>query len=342
MEAVTVQSNSNPPNTKRKRRPRTESDDEGNVEEPLKSAAYWFEDGNVMLQAGKTQFRVHCSILSRHSQVFQDMFSFPQPKNETLFEGCPLVHVTDAPKDWENIFSILYDYNASYASTSIFALPLLASMLRIGKEYQFDNLQSLALERIRKELPDSLDAWDVKNELEKGSGLIVNSDCEIDIINVLLETGFKTLLPMAYFICVASLTSLHMFEGLPRGDGTISRLSTESIKELMIGREAISTAIMSHEFPWTTSSRSQSAIPTPGCRTKPKCESHRSTVLAKLVPGPNPYQALIFRVESIVSKRYCDSCAAEIRKIYQAGRKIIWDQLPSYFGLPKWADLKDV
>ncbi|KDR86011.1 hypothetical protein GALMADRAFT_235199 [Galerina marginata CBS 339.88] len=340
MESVTVQPNSIAPNTKRKR---MESGLEGVVEGPLKSAAYWFEDGNVILQAENTQFRVYRGILSRNSQVFRDMFSLPQPEKETLFEGCPLVHVSDAPKDWENIFSILYDHNTSYVSTSTLALPLLASMLRIGKKYEFDNLQSLALERIRKELPDSLDGWDEQTTALGGDGgLIVESDWEIDLINILLETGFQTLLPMAYFIGVASLGPAQVFRGLTHDNGTIACLSAESIENMTIARQAISTAIMTHEFSWTTSTRSQSAIPTAACQRKAKCESHRSAVLAELVPGPTPYTALTSPVEDRVLELYCDSCAAEIKKIYEAGREVIWDNLPSYFGLPKWEDLKDL
>ncbi|KDR86008.1 hypothetical protein GALMADRAFT_235195 [Galerina marginata CBS 339.88] len=340
MEADTVQLNSISLNNKRKR---TQSGGEGGIQEAQKSAAYWFDDGNVILQAENTQFRVHRGIIIRHSQVFRDMFSLPQPEKETLSEGCPLIHVSDAPKDWENTFSVLYDHNVSYASTAILALPLLASMLRIGKKYEFNNLQSLALERIRKELPDSLDSWDETFGPENGmNGLIVESDYEIDIVNVLLETGFQTLLPMAYFLCVSSLMPTLICGGLHGHDGTVSHLSVESIKALMVARQAISTTIMSHEFLWTTTSRSQSAIPTAECQTKAKCESCRSIVLAELIQGPSPYGALIFPLDSIILQTYCDSCACEIRNIYYAGREVIWNNLPSYFGLPKWEDLKDV
>ncbi|KDR86012.1 hypothetical protein GALMADRAFT_132623 [Galerina marginata CBS 339.88] len=342
MEAVNVQPSSNSLNTKRKR-PKIDDSDKERMEEPRRSAAYWFDDGNVILQAENTRFRVHYTILSRHSQVFQDMFSLPQPEEEALFDGCPLVHVSDAPDDWSNIFSILYDHNVSYASTFDFALPILASMLRIGKKYEFEHLQFLALERIRMELPNSIDGWEHTFGPENPmNGLLVESDYEVDTINVLLETGFLTLLPMAYFLCVSSLMPISICGGHVNVDNQISYLSTESIKTLTVARQAISNAIMSHEFPWTTGFRSQSAIPTAECQTKVKCESRRSMVLAELTPGPSPYGALISPVHSGILHGYCDSCACEIRNIYYAGREVIWDNLPSYFGLPKWEDLRDI
>ena len=46
---------------------------------PSRSTDFWFDDGNVVLQVESTLFRVHRSILSMRSEVFQGMFSVPQP-----------------------------------------------------------------------------------------------------------------------------------------------------------------------------------------------------------------------------------------------------------------------
>lgn len=58
------------------------------------SDAFWLRDGNVVLIAEKTAFRVHQSVLERKSEVFKDMFGVPQPENAETLEQCPLVHVT--------------------------------------------------------------------------------------------------------------------------------------------------------------------------------------------------------------------------------------------------------
>lgn len=74
---------------------------------------YWFEDGNVVLQAENTLFRVHQSILSRHSQIFKDTFAMPQDpsqENESV-EDCPVVPLADSAEDLGNIISLLYDNN---------------------------------------------------------------------------------------------------------------------------------------------------------------------------------------------------------------------------------------
>lgn len=40
-----------------------------------KSATFWLDDGNVVLQTSTTQFRVHKSVLKMHSTFFEDMFT---------------------------------------------------------------------------------------------------------------------------------------------------------------------------------------------------------------------------------------------------------------------------
>ena len=100
---------------------------------------FWFMDGSVVLFAQDTMFRVHKSFIARHSVIFRDMFSLPQPKadeplvlgdgkgaesgNErewkdgeglgsmgsTEVEGCPVVHLHDSPEDVASLLYALYD-----------------------------------------------------------------------------------------------------------------------------------------------------------------------------------------------------------------------------------------
>ena len=71
----------------------------------------WFDDGSVVIQAEQTQFRVHRSMLSRHSSVFRDTFSVPQSPGdrEPVIEGCSIVHLSDSSQDWENLLTLMYD-----------------------------------------------------------------------------------------------------------------------------------------------------------------------------------------------------------------------------------------
>lgn len=64
-------------------------------------SSVWFDDGNIVIQAKETLFKVHKSVLALHSPVFKDMFSIPQPpqEGEIMIEGCPVIRVSDSPVD---------------------------------------------------------------------------------------------------------------------------------------------------------------------------------------------------------------------------------------------------
>lgn len=75
--------------------------------------ACWFDDGNILLQAEDTLFRVYKGILRKASAVFDDMLSFPQPEaglnprlGDNLTVGidersCPVVEMHETAKDIE-------------------------------------------------------------------------------------------------------------------------------------------------------------------------------------------------------------------------------------------------
>ena len=80
----------------------------------------WLDDGNVVLIAQNTAFRVHKSVLSRNSEVFRDMFTMPQPTDAETYEGCPVVHLQDSWKALGYILSALFD--SGNACVSVFLL----------------------------------------------------------------------------------------------------------------------------------------------------------------------------------------------------------------------------
>lgn len=51
--------------------------------------ALWREDGDVVLLAEDTLFRIHSKELAEQSPFFRNMFSLPPPDNST-YDGCPL------------------------------------------------------------------------------------------------------------------------------------------------------------------------------------------------------------------------------------------------------------
>ena len=69
----------------------------------------WFTDGNIVLIAGSTAFKVHRGQLERHSEIFRDLFSIPQPEVQEEFDGSPWVEIFDSPGDVHYLLMALYD-----------------------------------------------------------------------------------------------------------------------------------------------------------------------------------------------------------------------------------------
>ena len=75
----------------------------------------WLEDGNVILVAEHTSFRVHKSILSRHSEFFHDMFKLPQPPHPegdeaaAADEKCPTIQTSESAQDLSHFLGAMYN-----------------------------------------------------------------------------------------------------------------------------------------------------------------------------------------------------------------------------------------
>lgn len=70
---------------------------------------FWFKDGNLILMAGNVAFKVHRGNLERHSDIFRDMLSIPQPPDAETFEDCPLIELHDSPMDLWHLLRAIYD-----------------------------------------------------------------------------------------------------------------------------------------------------------------------------------------------------------------------------------------
>ena len=70
----------------------------------------WYSDGSIVLQAENVQFKVHQTVLAKHSKVFADMLAVGDPDPaEQLVNGCPLVVIQDSAEDVRHMLSILYN-----------------------------------------------------------------------------------------------------------------------------------------------------------------------------------------------------------------------------------------
>src|SRR6267154_2328582 len=81
---------------------------------PTRSTKFWFEDGNFLVQAGITQFRVHQSVLAAQCTFFREAFE-RYHKGQASYTHTPsaldppLMILPSSVEDMELLLAFLYD-----------------------------------------------------------------------------------------------------------------------------------------------------------------------------------------------------------------------------------------
>ncbi|KAL1659878.1 hypothetical protein GGF50DRAFT_64397 [Schizophyllum commune] len=91
-------------------RPAKRARTEDEPEPVVRCEELWYDDGNLILQAERTQFRVHRSILCKQSIVFKDMKEASCTSTGSItVEGCPVVELQDSAKEIRYMLQCIYD-----------------------------------------------------------------------------------------------------------------------------------------------------------------------------------------------------------------------------------------
>ncbi|KAJ7500478.1 hypothetical protein B0H11DRAFT_2378266 [Mycena galericulata] len=118
-------------------------DQETNV--PRRVEDLWFEDGNIVIQAGNSQFRVHRSVLAARSSVCKDMLSVPQSPESELVDGCPLVRLTDSEMEVEVFLKALFLPEFFMPFPYLTTFDVATGCLRLSHKYEVNYLRRRAL-----------------------------------------------------------------------------------------------------------------------------------------------------------------------------------------------------
>ncbi|KAK7025093.1 BTB domain-containing protein [Favolaschia claudopus] len=312
-------SSTDPPPAKRQR-----TDDTQTTRSEL-----WNEDGNIVLQAANTQFRVHWSVLARSSSVFSDMQGLPQPAEQPLVDGCPILEISDDPDDVEYLLKALYI--PSFHCQTLLPFPVVRALIRLGRKYDFEYLYDSALARLRKEFPATLEEYDA---CEKSTTIEDDGWLTHDVISLARENEILSVLPAAYhfllsFETLASLKFTEIFE-----EGHVA-LSILDLGKCIIGREKLFQTQFQpgYTLGWLRKRDFKD------CTSLKPCRKSREAVLASFVDAH--LQDGLVTPESIFARGFlfCSGCRQHIRESTETGRKRMWQALPIFFDLPAWDEL---
>ncbi|KAI0720085.1 hypothetical protein C8T65DRAFT_736251 [Cerioporus squamosus] len=347
------------PPAKRPRPDSTASD----IADLKRDTSFWFEDGNIIVVAQQTAFRVHKSVLSRHSDTFSGLFTVPQPlEGAEKIEECPIVRISDSAHDFGHLLHVLYD-GLKYVHHDLRVLvPLLngdlhrVSFLEPGKRMNFDCLSALARLGHKYELPQVLSAsvnrlkavfttdfavWK-QNKFLRPLGSPPNDlpialwprNC-VEAINLFRMLGRPEMLPVAFYLCAYAAPLSMLLRGVQRADGTLETPSVDDLERLLTGRDRLTKTGNRYAYAIHGLERS------PTCRS-PHCRAylaaHQSRALSENFEGWEVRNVLhvMYRASLESAQKSGALCADCIDAILARQLRIqqdIWRKLPEIFGL---------
>ncbi|KAI0739990.1 hypothetical protein C8Q80DRAFT_1201674 [Daedaleopsis nitida] len=303
-----------------------------------------FPDGNAFIVAQNVFFRIHRSLVARHSPLLTEAFI---TSTERVGQ-CPVLRVTDTPYDMRQVLCVItavYCRRQQKPADTAFSAP--AARLRAGAKYKMEDLVDDPRARLRTLFPTSLAKWD-ENETEGRHGF-ENTDA-IEALNLFREVGQLDMVPAAVYRC-AQLDDAVLRAGTTRADGTPERLSTADIelvrqakKRLRAhGAEMIEEC---REFEWSEN-----------CSYKWACDGCYDVVCELSILDEEGQELrdgdpLCRRYLDIVDEREdgreyrlredfmdcmgaCSNCIEPIREQFEEMRERVWADLPAIAGVEK-------
>ncbi|KAJ3528880.1 hypothetical protein NMY22_g9225 [Coprinellus aureogranulatus] len=325
-------------------------DDEGmqTAEPPERSEAVWMEDGNIILQAENVQFKVHRSVLSKHSPVFADLFKVPQPGNEPTVDGCPIVELHDHAEDLKHVLLMLYCDPLYFMPSDRLHFLVVAAMMRLGKKYEIDHLREQALARLKREFPCTLAEY---NELDTrdwthflfpyDETYDTGHKMKLSMVNLAHECNLNTILPALYFTFICS--NIATLFDTQENHLTIPY---HAMSRCMVARASLCEARLKKVHGWVRQVGT-SAV----CRSPQGCLANSRLILQSMLDDPLYLTDLFYDWADFIDDlpedqqdiihQLCDPCLVVAKASHRQAREKVWASLPALFELPPWQDLKD-
>ncbi|KAF7291446.1 F-box domain-containing protein [Mycena indigotica] len=168
---------------------------------PIIRSEVWFDDGNIVIEAQRTQFRVFRSQLALHSPKFKALM-------DPLTPAAILV-VSDNPVDLNYVFKRLLYHR--YPENEPLPLPVIQAFARIGKKYEITWLFENAVQRLTTAYPSTLDKWTSSTGVE--ACIMPDPDCHsavatthkyaLEVSILAREIDLPQLLPTTFWLLTA-------------------------------------------------------------------------------------------------------------------------------------------
>ncbi|OJT05560.1 hypothetical protein TRAPUB_3609 [Trametes pubescens] len=325
---------------------------------------FWYPDGSIILVAGDVEFRVFKGILAKHSPVFRDMFSLPQPSDPTSSASsaqdvCPVVHLSDSAEDLRHVLraymptggprylsvacmvsaELTIAHSVFFSKEPVgYSYDAISAAVRLGHKYQMSDLLDNALDYLKAYYPIDFDKWYAYKQYGPPSFTMAH---HIGLVNLARLVDDAELLLMALLVC-CTIDDTDIIHGFEREDGSREQLTLGDIGLCYVARSRLTAA--SVQIMLRVCRPEVSAA----CQTERACSLGFESVLIALeaiddpsvITNPDPGFDAVGFDDAFRAAGVCAQCKEMVKERNLRERKAAWKKLPEIFGinLPKVAD----
>ncbi|KAF7312967.1 F-box domain-containing protein [Mycena kentingensis (nom. inval.)] len=283
-------------------------------------SSVWYDDGNIIVQAETTRFRVYGGALAFHSPVLKAIVD-SLDENSPTADGCRIVHVSDAALDVEEVLKKLF--HQCYSDNDPLSFHTIAAFARIGRSWEIPSLFENAVLRLSSVFPSNHEMITRSNN---GRYVSVSPEKWFDLlygtIALAHELDIPILLPAAFLFLCSSDAIANALPFIPIADAQAILFSfnwfqkgwADFVYEWFDGDFAECTGREMCRFEKHMRRKSL-------CSTKPLCSEN------------------IFMYNPQWAAGLCRPCAIEGRRRHAELGKAMWTNIPAAFGLPSWTSM---
>ncbi|KAG8901095.1 hypothetical protein FRB99_005569 [Tulasnella sp. 403] len=293
---------------------------------------HYYEDGNIVLVAERTMFKLYRGLLARHSEAFRNMFNDAtsvDDKSQEMIDGVPGVTLTDSAEDVAHLLDFLLTPNVPPYPPPSPPFETLLSLLRISSKYIFDSIRETAVWHLRQILPTTLE------DFVANPGLTMFTDIRAaQVATAARIFNLPEFLPFALYAIATyawrrtdAESAALVYSALPPGDAARITVARETIHS-----EALKMAFTMHEHGLLNSPCANPVVHSRICAKGKPALLWLNPVEALEEFLRNPLRQLVIR-EHCEFHSLCKVCNDTTREKMRQDLVIFYKKLPEIFQL---------